>query len=378
MATEQETGSLAFDFSAEQEELREAARLFLSEQCPSGKVRAAMESESGYDPALWNRMATELGLQGILIPEDYGGVGLTHVDAAIVLEELGRALYPGPYFATVVLATNAVLTSLDSDACAKFLPGIADGGTIATLALTEEDGRWEPDAVRSRAHRADEGWLLSGRKSFVLDGHVANLILVGARTEKGLSLFAVEGEAPGLERTLVPTLDQTRRLARLQFSGTPCRLIGVEGAALSGLTTTMHIAAVALAAEQVGGAQRCLDISVDYAGAREQFGRPIGAFQAIQHKCADMLIRVESARVAAYYGAWATETDELPIVASLAKAYCSEAYSHCTGETIQIHGGMGYTWEHDAHLHLKRAISSEMLFGDPTYHRELLAQRIGL
>ena len=195
-----------------------------------------------------------------------------------------------------------------------------------------------------------------------------------------MSLFAVEGSAPGLVRTPLATMDQTRKQARLEFSSTPARLIGQEGAAGPVVQHTLDLAAVALAAEQVGGAQRCLDMAVDYAKTRIQFGRPIGSFQAIKHKCADMLLEVESAKSAAYYGGWAAaeDSDELPVVASLAKSYCSEAYFHAASENIQIHGGIGFTWEHDAHLYFKRAKSSELLLGDPSYHRELLAQRIGI
>jgi alkylation response protein AidB-like acyl-CoA dehydrogenase len=215
---------------------------------------------------------------------------------------------------------------------------------------------------------------------FVLDGHVANLIVVAARTSKGISLFGVKDDAAGLTRTPLPTMDQTRKQARLEFSGTPAWLIGTDGGAEPGLSKTLDLAAVALAAEQVGGAQRVLDASVEYAKTRIQFGRPIGSFQAIKHKCADMLLEVESAKSAAYYAAWAAaeDSDELPVVASLSKSYCSEAYFHAAAENIQIHGGIGFTWEHPAHLYFKRAKSSELLFGDPAYHRELLAQRIGI
>jgi alkylation response protein AidB-like acyl-CoA dehydrogenase len=215
---------------------------------------------------------------------------------------------------------------------------------------------------------------------FVLDGHTADLILVAARTSAGVSLFAVEGGASGLTRTALSTMDQTRKQAKLEFDSTPARLIGTDGAGWNVLSTVLDLAAVALAAEQVGGAQRCLDMAVEYAKVRVQFGRPIGSFQAIKHKCADMLLEVESAKSAAYYAGWcaAEMNEELPSVASLAKAYCSEAYFHAAAENIQIHGGIGFTWEHPAHLYFKRAKSSEIYLGDPTYHRELLAQRIGI
>ena len=214
----------------------------------------------------------------------------------------------------------------------------------------------------------------------MLDGATAGLILVAARTDKGVSLFAVEGDAAGLTRTPLNTMDQTRKQAKLEFADTPARLIGTEGGGWDTLSTVLDLAAVGLSAEEVGGAQKVLEMSVEYAKVRIQFGRPIGSFQAIKHKCADMLLEVESAKSAAYYGMWcaAEMNDELPSVASLAKAYCSEAYFHAAAENIQIHGGIGFTWEHPAHLYFKRAKSSELLFGDPTYHRELLAQRIGI
>ena len=222
--------------------------------------------------------------------------------------------------------------------------------------------------------------MLNGTKRFVIDGHIANLILVAARTDAGLSLFAVEGDASGLTRTSLSTMDQTRKQAELVFADTPATLIGTDGSAAAGLTKTLQLAAVALAAEQVGGAQRCLENAVAYAKERIQFGRPIGSFQAIKHKCADILLEVESAKSAAYYAGWAAaeDNDELPIVASLAKSYCSDAYFHAAGENIQIHGGIGFTWEHHAHLYFKRAKSSELLLGDPAYHREILATQLGI
>jgi len=369
-----------FAFSEEQEELRSALRRFLQEKSPETEVRRLMETTEGYDPAVWSQMADQLGLQSLTIPEAYGGSGFTYVELIVVLEEMGSALLCAPYFSTVALAANALLTSGDEKAKETYLPGIASGETIATLAITEESGRWDLDAVTLDAQPQADGYVLNGTKMYVLDGHVANLILVVGRTRSGLSLFAVPGDAPGLERTALATMDQTRKQARLELHDTPATLVGEEGAAAPGLSKTLDLVAVALAAEQVGGAQRCLDSAVDYAKTRIQFGRPIGSFQAIKHKCADMLLEVESAKSAAYYAGWAAaeDSEELPVVASLAKSYCSEAYFHAAAENIQIHGGIGFTWEHHAHLYFKRAKSSELLFGDPAYHRELLAQRIGL
>ena len=339
-----------------------------------------METDEGYDPAVWKQMGEQLGLQGLIVPEEFGGSGYSYVELGVVLEEMGRALLCAPYFSTVVLAGNALLHSGDDAAKKDYLPGIASGETIATLAFTEPSGKWDEAGITMEAMKKGDGWVLNGTKSFVLDGATASLILVAARTGKGVSLFGVEGDASGLTRTALSTMDQTRKQAKLEFNGTPARLIGTEGDGWKTLSTVLDLAAVALAAEQVGGAQKVLDMSVEYAKVRIQFGRPIGSFQAIKHKCADMLLEVESAKSAAYYAGWAAaeDNDELPVVASLAKSYCSEAYFHATAENIQIHGGIGFTWEHPAHLYFKRAKSSELLFGDPTYHRELLAQRIGI
>ena len=369
-----------FAFSEEQEELRRITRQFLESKSPETEVRRLMDTTDGYDPAVWGQMAGELGLQSLTIPEEYGGQGYTYVELTVVLEEMGRALLAAPFFSTVALATNTILHSGDEQAKKDLLPGIASGETIATLAFTEPNGRWDTTGIEATATRSGDGWTIDGTKMFVLDGHVANLILVAARTGDGISLFRVEGDAAGLTRTPLATMDQTRKQAKLEFSGTPATLLGEENGGEAVLGRVLDLAAVALAAEQVGGAQKVLDMSVQYAKDRVQFGRPIGSFQAIKHKCADMLLEVESAKSAAYYAAWcaAELNDELPEVACLAKAYCSEAYFHSAAENIQIHGGIGFTWEHPAHLYFKRAKSSELLFGDPTYHRELLAQRLGI
>jgi alkylation response protein AidB-like acyl-CoA dehydrogenase len=369
-----------FAFSEEQEELRRSVRRFLEEKSPMTEVRRLMETTEGFDRSVWEQMAGQLGLQALIVPEEYGGAGFGYVELIVVLEEMGAALLCAPFFSSVALAANALLASGDEAAKKDLLPRIASGESIATLAYTEESGRWEVDALEMTARQQGSEWVLDGTKMFVIDGHVADLVLVAARTASGVSLFAAEGDAAGLERTPLATMDQTRKQARLSFSSVPARLIGEEGTAAPVLAKTLDLAAVALAAEQVGGAQRCLDMSVEYAKTRVQFGRPIGSFQAIKHKCADMLLEVESAKSAAYYAGWAAaeDSDELPVVASLAKSYCSEAYFHAAAENIQIHGGIGFTWEHDAHLYFKRAKSSELLLGDPAYHRELLAQRIGI
>jgi alkylation response protein AidB-like acyl-CoA dehydrogenase len=325
-------------------------------------------------------MADALGLQGLTIPEEHGGQGFGPVELVLVLEEMGRVLLCAPYFSTVVLAVGALMRAGDARTRAALLPGIASGDTIATLAVAEPDGRWDESGIETTATRDGGAWKLSGAKSYVLDGHTADLLLVAARSDAGVSLFHLPGDAPGLTRTPLTVLDRTRKQARLELDGAEATLIGSEGDGWRVVSGVLDLAAVALAAEQVGGAQRCLDTAVGHAKARVQFGRPIGSFQAIKHKCADMLLEVESARSAAYHAAWCASerADELPAVASLTKATCSDAYCHVAAENIQIHGGIGFTWEHPAHLYFKRAKSSDLLFGDASYHREQLARRIGI
>jgi len=371
--------TMSSTFTAEQEQLRSVVRQFLEAKSPESVVREQMATDRGFDGTVWRQMADELELQGLAIPEAYGGSGFGFQELTLVLEEMGRALLCAPYFSSIVLAANTLLQGTDDAAKSDFLPRIATGETLATLALTEDTGRWDKDGIAATAHDSD-GWRISGTKSFVLDGHVADLILVVARSANGLSLFAVDGDAPGLTRELLSTLDLTRKQARLTMEAVPARLIGPEGSAWPTIQRVLQLAAVALAAEQVGGAQRVLETAVEYANLRIQFGRPIGSFQAIKHKCANMLLAVETARSAAYYAArCAHESNEdLPLVSSLAKAYCSAAYLQATAENIQVHGGIGFTWEHSAHLYFKRAQTSELLLGSPVYHRELMADRLGI
>ena len=374
-----------FAFSEEQEELRKTIRQFLESKSPSAEVRRLMEGTEGYDPAVWSQMAEQLGLQSLHIPEEFDGQGFSFVELGIVFEEMGRVLLCSPYFATVALATNAILNAgTDADKKA-LLPGIASGETIAALAFTEPNGKWDTAGITMEATKSGEGYVLNGTKSFVIDGHNANLIVVVARLADtsgtdGIGFFTVGGDADGLTRTALSTMDQTRKQAKLEFSNVAATALGDVGNGFGAFSKTLDQAAVLLSNEMIGGAQFVLDQSVEYAKVRVQFGRPIGSFQAIKHKCADMLLEVESGKSAAYYAAWAASEDneELPVVAALAKAYISDAYFHCAAENIQIHGGIGFTWEHDAHLYFKRAKSSEIYLGDATYHRELLAQRIGI
>ncbi|WP_328500331.1 acyl-CoA/acyl-ACP dehydrogenase [Streptomyces sp. NBC_00457] len=365
-------------FSEEQDELRKVVRAFLARHSDEAAVRRLAADPHGLDTVVWRRMATELGLQGLAIPEEYGGSGFGYVDLGIVFEEAGRALLCAPYFATVALAAEALLRCDDERARADLLPGITSGATVATLALTEENGRWDETGIGLTAGDDNR---LTGVKTYVPDGHLADLFLVAARTASGISLFAVEADAPGLTRTLLPTLDQTRKQARVEFRDTPARLLGTEGTAWPALRRTLATASVLLAAEQVGGAAAALDTAVSYARIRVQYGRPIGSFQGVKHKCADMLTEIESARSAAYGGLWALDAGDetqTAIAAALAQAFCSEAFTKVAGDSIQVHGGIGFTWEHPAHLYLKRAKSSEVLLGTPAYHRELLAARLGI
>ena len=375
-----------FAFSEEQEELRRTVRQFLEAKSPETEVRRLMETTEGYDPSVWKQMGQELGLQSLAIPEEFGGQGFTFIELGIVLEEMGRVLLCAPYFSSAVLAANAILNVGTDDQKKELLPGIASGDTIATLAFTEPSGKWDAAGITMEATEGEGGrFTLSGEKMFVLDGFTADLIVVVARTAgssgaDGISFYTVRGDADGLTRTTLSTMDMTRKQAKLEFNNVEAKPLGSTEDGFAAFSKTLDQAAVALSNEMMGGAQKVLDMSVEYAKVRVQFGRPIGSFQAIKHKCADMLLEVESGKSAAYYASWAAaeDNDELPVVAALSKAYCSEAYFHATAENIQIHGGIGFTWEHPAHLYYKRAKTSEFLFGDVQYHRETLADLIGL
>jgi len=369
-----------FAFTDEHDHLRQSLRKFLDNESSEAAVRAAMETERGWDTRVWERMAAEMALPGLAVPEIHGGAGLGAIELAIVMEEMGRALYCGPYLSTAVLAVAALTRLADGTAREELLPEIAAGRLTATLAVCDDHGRIDPAAPAVRAVADAAGWKLQGVSSYVIDGHSADVVLVVARADDGVGLFRVESGAPRLERQLLPTLDLTRKLARLSFAGAPGVRLSA-GDAAGALPKVLAVGAAALAAEQTGGAQRCLDIASEYARTRLQFGRPIGSFQAIKHKCADMLVEVEFARSAAYHAAFrAAEGDDEGLVdaAHMAKSYCSEAYFHAAAETIQIHGGMGFTWEHPAHLYFKRAKASSVLLGDPLEERRKLAERIGL
>ena len=373
---------MKFSFSSEQEEFRTSLRRLFAERSPTKQVRRLMETEAGFERDAWRKLNTELGLTAVRIPEAYGGQGFGFGELCIVLEEMGRALLCAPYFSTAVLATGAILNAGSDAEKRALLPGIASGELTATLAFSEDSGNWDAAGVKLTATKAGSAYKLDGSKSFVLDGHTADLIVVLARNpgssgEEGLSLFTVDGNAAGLERKRLATMDATRRLARLTFKGVEAKLLGAAGAAAGPFAKTMVEAAICLSNEMVGVAERLREDALAYAKMRMQFGRPIASFQSMTHKHADMLVDVELAKSAAYYAAAAADAgdNDVPALASLAKAGASEAALQTAIHAIQIHGGIGFTWDNDTHLWFKRAKSSEVLLGDAHHHRELMMQR---
>jgi alkylation response protein AidB-like acyl-CoA dehydrogenase len=374
-----------FAFSKEQEMLRSSTRDFLAKECGSKIVRKLMEGADAYDPALWKKMAS-LGWTALGIPETYGGAG-SFLDLIVVLEECGRALLPGPYFATMGLAVPALLEAGSEAQKKEALGAIAEGNARATLAFTEPSGRWDAGGVMLAAGPAGGGWRLDGVKLFVPDAGAADYLVVAARTrgegEEGISLFLIKGRPKGMTVTPLQTLDMTRRWNEVRFDGVELdgdALMGAPHKAWPPLKRTLEWGTAALCAEMVGGAQKVLESSTEYAKTRHQFGKPIGIYQAVSHKLADMLVLSESARSATYYAAWAVEADapDRSLASSMAKAYVSDAYRKVAGDGIQVHGGIGFTWEHDMHLYFKRAKASEVTLGDATYHRELVAQALDL
>jgi alkylation response protein AidB-like acyl-CoA dehydrogenase len=362
---------MQFSFTSEQEEFRSILRRFLEDKSPPTVVRRLMETDAGWERESWRELNQQLGLTAVHIPEACGGQGFGFVELGIVLEEMGRALLCAPYFATTVLAATAIMNAGTEAQKRELLPGIANGDTIATLAFTEPNGRWDAEGIEMTATGK---YQLNGVKSFVLDGHAADLIVVVARSNDSLSLFTVPGDAPGLTRRALHVVDPTRKQARLEFRGVQAELLGEAGGGAAAFARTMTQAAVCLANEMVGGAEKLRQSALDYSNLRVQFGRTIASFQSMKHKQADMLVDVELAKSAAYTAASAAAEDDadLPALASLAKACASDAYMQTAIHTIQIHGGIGFTWDNDTHLWFKRAKSSEVFLGDPTYHRELM------
>jgi alkylation response protein AidB-like acyl-CoA dehydrogenase len=381
MAKQQEERVMQFTFTEEQEEFRSVLRRFLEDKSPTTEVRRLMETEAGYDRETWVRLNQDLGLTAVHIPEDYGGQGFSFVELGIVLEEMGRSLLCAPFFSSTVLAATAILNGATEEQKRALLPAIAAGDDIATLAFTEDKGRWDVGGVGLTATPNGGSYKLDGHKSFVVDGHTADRIIVLARApatsgEDGLSLFTVAGDAPGLTRRALKTVDMTRKQARLEFDGVEAELLGTEGGAAAPMAKTLAQAAACLASEMVGGAERLREDALEYVQMRMQFGRSIASFQVTKHKAADMLVDVELAKAAAYYAAQAAaeDSDELPAVASLAKVGAAEAYMQTAIHAVQMHGGIGFTWDNDTHLWFKRAKASEVFLGDPAWHREHMMQ----
>jgi alkylation response protein AidB-like acyl-CoA dehydrogenase len=371
---------LSFELDDDQQELARTVRRFLQSRASVAHSRGLMADPLGYDREVWDQLAGQLGLQGLAVPEKFGGSGAGAVELGLVLREMGRVLYSGPFLSSAGFATSALLTSGDDEAMAEYLPGLASGEVIGALAVAESTGEFRADDIATHAVEADGGWLLTGDKHFVVHGDAASLILVAARTENGISLFGVAGDATGLRKEPRPVLDQTRPLASLHLTSTPARLLGDEGGAWAGIESTFDRCAIALAAETLGVADTVLEVTVQYAKDRTQFDRPIGSFQAIKHKCADLVVEIELARSAVNYATRAVDSDDHDVrsAACIALAQTAEACSHAAGESIQIHGGIGFTWEHDAHLYFKRARSSAALLGTIAAHRERLLQTIGV
>ena len=361
-----------FTPTPEQEQLRGVLRSFFARRSPDPVVRRTMELADGYDPALWREMACDLGLLGMGVPESLGGSGYTYAESCLVMEEAGAAMVCAPLLSTLALTVNALLHAVDERSCARLLPLVVNGSTHLTVVLPGQ-GK-EVEAVNG-----PHGWVLRGVARGVLDGALADRLLVAAKTDSGMGVFEVDARGAGIEREALATLDLTRRAAVLTFNSTPA--MDVSGAEPVDQTTDRirDLAAVGLACEQVGGAQAALDASVAYASARFQFSRPIGSFQAVKHRLADMLVAVETARSAAYEAvdaALSGNDHSLAVAAAVAGSHCSESYSYVAEEAIQVHGGLGFTWEHSAHLWFRRAKADALLVRSPSQHRLRLAELI--
>ena len=379
---------MEFKFTEEQEMIRDTADAFLAEVSTSAAVRTAMATELGYDSELWSRITGEMFWQAIHIPEQYGGMGLGYVELVAMLEQMGRYLLCAPFYSTVCLATNALLIAGTDQQKELYLPEIVDG-TTATLAYTGTSGTWDASTVELECIADEDSFVLNGSCRFVLDGHSAELLVVAARepgssAENGISLFVLPANTSGISRKWLPTMDQTRKQAEIQFDNvtvTASALMKSPGDAWPLLSKIIDLATVAIAADQLGGTQKTLDTTVEYLQERVQFGRVIASYQAVKHKAADMMVKVEASRSAVYYAACIADealqnsamAAELPEAASVAKAYCSDAYFHNAGTGIQLHGGVGFTAEYDIQLYFKRAKSTETFLGDGAYHRERLA-----
>jgi len=375
-----------FGFTEDQEALREATRKFLDNECPTTFVRKMMVDDTAHSTELWKKIA-QLGWLGIMVPEDCGGAGGSFLDLVVILEETGKSLLPGPFFATALLGTTAILAGGSDAQKSALLPKIAEGTHIVTLALAEKSGRYDAAGVILAAKAKGNDFTLSGEKMFVPDAHVADQIIVAARTggsgEDGITLFLVDAKTPGVTITQLKTVDMTRRQCHVALQDVAVartQVLGEVGKGWSVLRRVLDQAMAGLAAEMVGTGQKALDLAVSYAKERVQFGKPIGSFQAVKHKCVDMMVQVENARSLTYYAAWTVDenTAEARQAVPMAKAYCSDMCKTVTSEAIQVHGGIGFTWEHDMHLFYRRGLASEAAFGSAPTHREVVAQTLNL
>jgi alkylation response protein AidB-like acyl-CoA dehydrogenase len=373
---------LDFGFSEEQEMLRDAAKRFLADNCPTTFVRKQMADATAHDKEFWKKLVG-LGWPGLLIPEQYGGQGGSFLDMTVIVEEAGKALLPGPLFTQALLAVPITLEGGSDQLKKDILPRMAKGEFIGTVAIAEAPGRFDADGIQLKATKSGSDYVLNGEKFFVPDAHVANGMCVAARTggsgEKGITLLLVPSDSKGLTVTQLKTVDMTRRLCHVKFENVKAG--GVLGKADEGwpiLRRAMEVATAALSTELVGTAQKALDLSVEYAKTRVQFGKPIGSFQAVKHKCVDMMVAVENARSLAYYAAWAVDTraPEASTAVPMAKAYASDMAKTVTSEAIQVHGGIGFTWEHDMHLYHRRALAGEANLGNAPVHRETVARSL--
>jgi alkylation response protein AidB-like acyl-CoA dehydrogenase len=364
--------------------LRTSARRFLENECPTAFVRQRMAETAAVTDDFWRKLA-EQGWFGILYPEEAGGSGLGLVDMTVLMEEMGRAVMPGPFFSTVLLGGAAILEVGSASQHQEWLSRIAAGDAKVSLAWTEPNARWDAAGIVASGRETTGGFVLSGTKLFVPDAHLSDALVVAVRTrdgttmEDGVSLFLMGTDSPGLTVTLLPTIDETRKLCEVRLDNVvvpPAALLGELHAGWPALARVLDRATVALCAEMCGGAQRVLDMTTDYAKIRVAFGRPIGSYQGVKHRAADMLVDIENAKSLTYYAAWATDEGlaDAPLAVSMAKAYASDAYRKVAGSGIQLHGGIGFTWEHDLQLYFKRAKASEVAFGDATWHRERVAR----
>ena len=357
--------------SREQSDLRATVAVLLAKRSPEQEVRRLMTDDAGYDPAFWTELAA-MGLLGLIIPEQFGGSGAGASELAVVSEQMGRALLSAPYLATAVITPYLLLALADTSECAEALPRIAAGELITTVAFAEQGDARPPERPATVATQTADGWLLTGEKTYVLDAPAAARFYVAAQSAAGSAIFAVDREASGLSVTSLSTVDQTRKQGRLTLADTPARLVGSKESGAAALDEALDRAAVALIAEQAGGAMHVMQMAADYARSRHQFGRAIGSFQSVKHMCVDMLLDAQSALSSARHIAAAfdaSEPDRFTDLA-LAQAFCADTFVSTAATNIQVHGGIGFTWEHPAHLYLRRARTDAQIFGDPAWHRE--------